>query len=66
MSSPTLKADKRLVHAQGLNNAFQVAALIVEALKSVASGAKSLKEAVDAYEEEMIPRASEEVGLSSK
>ncbi|KIW96496.1 uncharacterized protein Z519_03565 [Cladophialophora bantiana CBS 173.52] len=41
---------------QGLNNALKDASEIVDAL--------SLKDAIDAYEAEMIPRGAAEVGLT--
>ncbi|KAJ9608059.1 hypothetical protein H2200_007047 [Cladophialophora chaetospira] len=49
---------------QGLNNAIQDASEIVDALIEAYNGTKSLKEAIDAYEAEMIPRGSTEVRLS--
>jgi 2-polyprenyl-6-methoxyphenol hydroxylase-like FAD-dependent oxidoreductase len=58
-------AHSMLPHrGQGLNNAFMDAAEIVNALKNVQSGGKSLRQAIQDYEEEMRPRGSEEVDLS--
>lgn len=57
-------ADTHTVRGQALNNAMQDAALVVEHLKSVARNEKTLKEAIDSYEAEMIPRGAKEVELS--
>ncbi|KAK2614016.1 hypothetical protein N8I77_000877 [Diaporthe amygdali] len=50
---------------QGLNNALQDAAHLVDAIKSVLiTQQHTLKDAIDAYENEMKPRGSREVHLS--
>ncbi|KAI9658620.1 MAG: hypothetical protein M1821_002180 [Bathelium mastoideum] len=49
---------------QGLNNAMQDAAEFVEAMRKSAYGDLSLRSAVGAYEESMIPRGASEVELS--
>lgn len=61
---PSNIAKNYIVRGQALNNAIQDAALIVEQLKTVALGEKSLEAAISAYEAEMIPRTSKEVDLS--
>ncbi|EXJ73137.1 uncharacterized protein A1O5_04286 [Cladophialophora psammophila CBS 110553] len=48
---------------QGLNNAFKDASEIVAAFSAVYTGSGSLKDAIDAYEAEMIPRGAAEIGL---
>lgn len=57
-------SDTHTVRGQALNNAMQDAALLVEHLKSVSRNEKTLKEAIDSYEAEMIPRGAKEVELS--
>ena len=49
---------------QGLNNAFQDSFQLIEALKAVAKGEKSLEIAIKSYEEEMMPRGRQEVQIS--
>jgi len=49
---------------QGLNNCIADVAKLVEGLVAVEEGKASLKEAVDEYEKEMIPRAAQEVMAS--
>lgn len=51
---------------QGLNHALQDAAALVEAMRSVHNGEKSLQEAITTYEEEMRPRAGQEVQITLK
>lgn len=50
---------------QGLNNALQDAALYVEAIGAVVSGAKSLEEAVLEYDAEILERGRKEIGVSN-
>ena len=57
-------ADSTPDRGQGLNNAMKDAADLVDAVRSVVAGNKSLAEAVTAYEEEMRPRGAKEVRLS--
>jgi 2-polyprenyl-6-methoxyphenol hydroxylase-like FAD-dependent oxidoreductase len=49
---------------QGLNNAMQDAAEIVDAVKAAVVGSSSLAEAVTGYEERMRPRGARDVALS--
>ena len=49
---------------QGLNNCIADIAKLMEGLLAVKDGSMKLKEAVDEYEEEMIPRAAQEVMAS--
>lgn len=49
---------------QGLNNAVKDASDLVDAIEAAVNGAKTLEEAVTAYEEEMRPRGAKEVALS--
>jgi 2-polyprenyl-6-methoxyphenol hydroxylase-like FAD-dependent oxidoreductase len=51
---------------QGLNNALQDATHLVEQMQAVAAGNKTLTDAVQAYEDEMRPRAVEEIPISLK
>lgn len=51
---------------QGLNNALQDATQLVEQLKAVAAGDKTLADAMRAYEDEMRARALEEIPISLK
>lgn len=50
--------------SQGLNNAFQDAAAIFDAVKATVAGNSTLKSGITAYEEEMRPRGAKEVALS--
>jgi 2-polyprenyl-6-methoxyphenol hydroxylase-like FAD-dependent oxidoreductase len=49
---------------QGLNNALQDAAVLVDELKAVKSGEKSLSDAVAAFEKDMKQRTLEEIPIS--
>ncbi|KEF61158.1 uncharacterized protein A1O9_02723 [Exophiala aquamarina CBS 119918] len=49
---------------QGLNNAMQDAAEVVDAVKSAVSGAATLKDAISTYEDGMRPRGAKDVALS--
>ena len=49
---------------QGLNNALQDSAEIIDAVKSVVFDGKPLKAAIDEYEEEMQPRGVKAAELS--
>lgn len=49
---------------QGLNNGLQDAATLVEQLDAVNKGSRTLKAAVQAYEEDMKKRAKEEIPIS--
>jgi 2-polyprenyl-6-methoxyphenol hydroxylase-like FAD-dependent oxidoreductase len=49
---------------QGLNNGLNDAAILVEQLEAVKQGKKSLKEAVEAYEEDMRERTVKEIPIS--
>ena len=49
---------------QGLNNGLNDAAVLVEQLAAVKQGKKSLKEAVEAYEEDMRERTVKEIPIS--
>jgi len=51
---------------QGLNNALQDSAAFCDALKSVISGEKSLKVAVDEYDKEVYERGVREIQISLK
>jgi 2-polyprenyl-6-methoxyphenol hydroxylase-like FAD-dependent oxidoreductase len=51
---------------QGLNNALQDAAAFVKAIKSVASGSISQKEAIDTYDKEVYERGVREIMISMK
>ena len=56
----TLSADR----GQGLNNALQDSAEIMGSVKSVVFDGMPLKDAIDAYEEEMRPRGIKAAELS--
>ncbi|KAK5047212.1 hypothetical protein LTR84_006734 [Exophiala bonariae] len=49
---------------QGLNNAMQDAAEVVDAVKSAVSGVCTLKDAISTYEDGMRPRGARDVALS--
>lgn len=49
---------------QGLNNCIADVAKLMEGLIAVEEGSMTLKEALDEYEKEMIPRAAQEVMAS--
>ena len=51
---------------QGLNSAMKDAGEIVDALIATYNNQKTLKEAIDSYEAEMIPRGAAEVGLTQE
>jgi 2-polyprenyl-6-methoxyphenol hydroxylase-like FAD-dependent oxidoreductase len=51
-------------HGDGLNNALQDAALLVDELDAVDQGKKSLKEAVQAYEKDLKERTVTQIPLS--
>jgi 2-polyprenyl-6-methoxyphenol hydroxylase-like FAD-dependent oxidoreductase len=51
---------------QGLNNALQDASNFVAAMKRVVCGGRSLREEVDAYDEEMLERGKKEMEVSLK
>lgn len=51
---------------QGLNNALQDSANFVASLREVVSGKCGLKEAIDAYDAEMLERGTREMGISLK
>jgi len=48
-------------HGQGFNNAIMDATLLVEVLKEVYEGQKTLSEAIQGHEDEMRPRGTKEV-----
>jgi 2-polyprenyl-6-methoxyphenol hydroxylase-like FAD-dependent oxidoreductase len=47
-----------------LNNALKDVSEIVDALSQVCAGTRTLEDAIEAYEAEMIPRGALEVSLS--
>jgi 2-polyprenyl-6-methoxyphenol hydroxylase-like FAD-dependent oxidoreductase len=49
---------------QGLNNALQDSATLVEELSAVKNGEKTLADAVEAYEKEMKERSLQEIPIS--
>ena len=49
---------------QGLNNALQDAAVLVDELKAVKSGNKSLSDAIAAFEKDMKERTLQEIPIS--
>jgi len=51
---------------QGLNNALQDSANYVAALKTVIGGEVGLKDAMDAYDKEVLERGTREMGISLK
>ncbi|KAL9095212.1 MAG: hypothetical protein Q9165_002468 [Trypethelium subeluteriae] len=51
---------------QGLNNALEDASYYIKAITSVVDGKKSLKEAVDAYDAEVLERGTREIDVSYK
>lgn len=51
---------------QGLNNALQDGSNFVSAIQEAASGAKSLSEAIDAYDKEVLERGQLEMQISLK
>jgi 2-polyprenyl-6-methoxyphenol hydroxylase-like FAD-dependent oxidoreductase len=51
---------------QGLNNALQDSAAFCDALKTVISGEKSLKEAINVYDKEVYERGVREIQISLK
>jgi hypothetical protein len=51
---------------QGLNHALQNAAVLVQDTKSVNDGMKTLSETISIYEDEMRPRACQEVRITLK
>lgn len=59
-----LFAKLRTERGQGLNNAIKDASDLVDAIKAVVAGEKSLGDAITAYEAEMKPRGAKEVALS--
>jgi hypothetical protein len=59
-----LFANFQTERGQGLNNAIKDASDLVDAIKAVVVGQKSLDNAITAYEAEMKPRGAKEVALS--
>jgi len=57
-------ADECTDRGQGLNNAVKDASEVVDALTGVYKEHSPLKDVIDAYEAEMIPRGATEVRLS--
>lgn len=58
--------DARIDRGQGLNNALQDSSHFVAAMVAAASGGKSLAEAVDAYDAEVLERGTLEMWISLK
>jgi hypothetical protein len=63
----TEEPDSMTFHrGQGGNNALRDAERFVSAMKEVKDGARSLRDAVDAYDQDVFERGLNEVDMSSK